>query len=80
VRLPDEAASGPEHVEWTRSLFGRQEPMARACTGTFMGDEGRDRVRAACGPEKCERLAELKARYDPTNLFRSNQNPIRHAR
>ena len=35
-------------------------------------DEG-DRVRAAYGPNY-ERLVELKKRYDPTNLFRMNQN------
>jgi hypothetical protein len=33
-----------------------------------------DRVRAAYSPEDCERLVELKDRYDPDNLFRFNRN------
>jgi FAD/FMN-containing dehydrogenase len=74
VWLPEEAAGAPDHVAWTRSLFGELEPMARGVYVNFLGDEGADRVRAAYGAEKYERLAELKARWDPTNLFRSNQN------
>ncbi len=74
VWLPEEAERGPEHVAWTRSLFGALEPMARGVYVNFLGDEGPDRVRAAYGVEKYRRLSSLKARYDPTNLFRSNQN------
>ena len=40
----------------------------------YLGDEGEDRVRAAYSPAKYERLVALKTKYDPTNLFRLNQN------
>ena len=40
----------------------------------FLGDEGQERVKAAYGLEKYERLVALKDRYDPTNFFRVNQN------
>jgi FAD/FMN-containing dehydrogenase len=40
----------------------------------FLRDgEGSDRVHAAFGPNY-DRLAQVKARYDPTNLFHINQN------
>ena len=38
------------------------------------GDEGEERVRAAYPGATWDRLAAIKARYDPTNLFRLNQN------
>jgi hypothetical protein len=40
----------------------------------FLGDEGAERVRAAYPGATWDRLAAIKAHYDPTNLFRSNQN------
>jgi FAD/FMN-containing dehydrogenase len=39
-----------------------------------MSDAHDDRLRAAYGEQKYERLVALKRRYDPTNLFQLNQN------
>lgn len=41
---------------------------------SFLGDEGEARVRAAYPGQTWDRLRAIKARYDPTNLFRLNQN------
>jgi hypothetical protein len=40
----------------------------------FLSDEGEARVRAAYPGATWDRLAQVKATYDPTNLFRRNQN------
>jgi FAD/FMN-containing dehydrogenase len=37
-------------------------------------DDGEDRVRAAYGEMKFERLVQLKRKYDPQNLFQVNKN------
>jgi FAD/FMN-containing dehydrogenase len=39
----------------------------------MMMEEGRERIRAAYGPNY-DRLARVKATYDPHNTFRVNQN------
>ncbi|WP_242333587.1 MULTISPECIES: FAD-binding oxidoreductase [Anaeromyxobacter] len=63
-----------ECVRWTRSLFDALTPHA---TGgvyvNFMPDDEAQRVQGAYGPNY-ERLARIKAKYDPDNLFRLNQN------
>ena len=40
----------------------------------FLGDEGQARIRAAYPHGAYERLAEIKRRSDPDNVFRGNQN------
>ena len=64
-----------EHIRWTRDFHAALEPHAGGRVYVnFLGDEGEERVRAAYGEETYERLRALKRRYDPTNVFRLNQN------
>jgi FAD/FMN-containing dehydrogenase len=63
------------HLAWARGLSAALRPFARGVYVNYLGvDDGADRVRAAYRPETYARLAALKTRYDPTNLFRLNQN------
>jgi FAD/FMN-containing dehydrogenase len=70
-----ETSADAENIAWAREYFAAMEPFS---TGgvyvNFLGEEGEGRVRAAYGDEKYGRLAALKRRYDPANLFRLNQN------
>jgi FAD/FMN-containing dehydrogenase len=64
----------PVHEAWTSELANvLSRGDAGAYTG-FLGDEGAERVRAAYPGATYDRLAEVKATYDPGNLFRLNQN------
>ena len=62
------------HIDWARRFFKAAEPFA---TGgvyvNFMTAEESARVSQAFGPNH-ERLARLKSKDDPQNLFRLNQN------
>ena len=59
----------------TRELWDAMQPFfADAVYVNYLADEGEDRVRQAYPEAKYERLVELKTKYDPTNLFRINQN------
>ncbi len=74
---PDSSATD-ENVNWVRGLWDAMEPYSSG--GVYVNylgqeaDEGPERIKAAYGPEKYERLVALKNKYDPTNLFRLNQN------
>ena len=70
----DPAADPDPHIEWTRRFWSQLRPYAEGTYVNFLGDEGADRVRDAYGAAKYARLAAVKAEYDPTNLFRLNQN------
>jgi FAD/FMN-containing dehydrogenase len=69
-----DTADGERHIIWARELFAAMRPFAeRAVYVNDLGEEGEDWVREAYG-SNYPRLSAIKARYDPTNLFRSNQN------
>jgi FAD/FMN-containing dehydrogenase len=72
TRTPD-ADGFPEVVEWSRGVTSALGPDA-ATYVNFTGDGNARLVGAAYPPETYRRLVELKDRYDPTNLFRLNQN------
>ena len=69
------------NIAWTRELFAAMGPHLAGTTyvNYLGGDEGLDGVRAAYGA-KLERLALLKLKYDPENVFRMNQNLMLAAR
>ncbi len=64
-------------VGWARRVVDLLAP-ASMTGGGYMNyspvDETPDRVRAAYGPERWERLVAVKRRYDPENVFRFNHN------
>ncbi|CAN5688451.1 FAD-binding oxidoreductase [soil metagenome] len=67
-------ADNERNISWTRDFFRELEPeLGDGVYVNDLGEEGGDRVRSAYG-ENYERLIALKTRYDPTNLFRLNQN------
>jgi FAD/FMN-containing dehydrogenase len=59
---------------WARDYWTALHPYsAGGAYVNFMMEEGEDRVRATYG-KNYARLAKIKKRYDPANLFRVNQN------
>jgi FAD/FMN-containing dehydrogenase len=70
----DDPAETERHTAWVRSCWEELRPHS---TGTYVNfltqEDGDDRVRAAYGANY-DRLAALKARFDPDNVLRANQN------
>jgi FAD/FMN-containing dehydrogenase len=64
----------PVHQAWVDELAGALGLNRRGAYVNFLGEEGDEGVRAAYPDPTWERLREVKRRYDPTNLFRLNQN------
>jgi FAD/FMN-containing dehydrogenase len=61
-------------TDWAKDYWTAVHPhSAGGAYINFMMDEGADRVRATYG-KSYDRLAKIKKRYDPANLFRVNQN------
>ena len=71
--LPDDPE--PErHKAWARAAWAAMRPFASGVYVNFMSDESATQVRVAYGDGKYDRLAGLKSKYDPSNVFRFNQN------
>jgi FAD/FMN-containing dehydrogenase len=69
----DQAAS---HEAWVADSLASLGPVARGVHVSFLSEEGTARVNEAYPEDTYKRLARIKRRYDPTNLFRVNQNIV----
>jgi FAD/FMN-containing dehydrogenase len=71
----EDPAEAGGHIAWVKALWDRVEPnlLGTVYINHMMGDDRPERVRASYG-ENYARLRELKAVYDPMNLFRVNAN------
>jgi FAD/FMN-containing dehydrogenase len=70
---PD-AAEAEAHEAWVVEFAAALRQGDPGVYVNFVGDEGQARVREAYPGSTWERLAAVKRRYDPTNLFHRNQN------
>jgi FAD/FMN-containing dehydrogenase len=68
---PDQAAS---HEAWVADSLAALRPAGYGVHVSFLGGEGAARIHEAYPAGTYKRLAAIKRRYDPTNLFRVNQN------
>ncbi|MBC7270831.1 MAG: FAD-binding oxidoreductase [Dietzia sp.] len=71
----EDPADDERCVRWVRDVRADVRPWSTGAVYlNFIGDEGTDRVTAGLGAENTARLAALKRRYDPDNVFRFNHN------
>ncbi|CAM5227235.1 FAD-binding oxidoreductase [Streptomyces aurantiogriseus] len=71
----EDPAEDERCVQWVRDVRADVRPWSTGAVYlNFIGDEGTERVVAGLGAENTRRLADLKRRYDPDNVFRFNHN------
>lgn len=70
----DAAEDAAVHSAWTESLWQTIRPEGSGVYVNFLQAEGAARVGDAYPPATYARLAEIKRKYDPQNMFRFNQN------
>lgn len=74
VGVDPDPANADKITKWTKDYYDALHPYsAGGAYVNFMMDEGQERVKASYG-SNYDRLAKLKKKYDPNNLFRVNQN------
>jgi FAD/FMN-containing dehydrogenase len=74
----DNAADDTANQRWARDCFAAMAPYSTG--GTYINflnaEEGRERIEAAYGRQNLQRLAQLKQKYDPDNLFRHTKSVL----
>ena len=74
VGVDPDPANAKRITEWSKTYWDALHPYsAGGAYANFMMDEGEERIKATYR-DNYPRLASLKKKYDPTNLFRVNQN------
>jgi hypothetical protein len=70
-----DGSESASHIAWVRETWGRLEPHLKgtAYINHITADDRPEKIRASYG-ENHERLREIKATYDGSNLFRMNSN------
>ena len=71
----EDPAENEAQIAWTREVWARIEPTisGSAYVNHLASDDSVEKVRASYGAN-IDRLMQIKAQYDPTNLFRLNPN------
>jgi FAD/FMN-containing dehydrogenase len=74
--LPEQDDSvGAAEMAWARAFLDALRPHRAGVYVNFLdSDDGAGRVREAYGDDTYRRLAEVKAKYDPDNVFHNNKN------
>jgi hypothetical protein len=62
------------NFKWAQEFYSDLKPFMSGAYINFMGIEGEDRIKAAYGEQNFQRLVTLKRKFDPTNVFKLNQN------
>jgi len=76
LSLWDDVKDDARNVAWTRDFYTAMQPWSAALVYVnALADDDGARVRQAFG-DNYERLAKVKAKYDPVNRFRRNQNIV----
>jgi hypothetical protein len=70
----DGPADKPAREDWTATFAAALDQEDCAAYVNFLAEEGEARVRAPYPGATWDRIAAIKARYGPANLFRLNQN------
>ena len=70
----DDPVEAPIHEAWTQDYFDAIASKSTGVYSNFLATEGEARIREAFPGSTFERLTEVKRAYDPTNLFKLNQN------